>query len=89
MRTVQTALQGGEVVGIVASLPAIKDLTADAEVAAGQGHIAAAAVVIHPVQAGPGLAAQFLPDARQLARTRKFLHCELAFRHFIECQQSF
>jgi len=79
MRAVRTALEGGEVSGIVALLPAIKDLTADPEVAAGEGQVVAAAVVIHPIQAGAGLAAQFFPRARQLARTGKFSIANLHF----------
>jgi len=79
MRTVGATFQGSQVARVVSFLPAIKDLTTDSEVAAGEGHVVAAAVVIHPVQTGPGLAAQFFPRARQLARTGKFSIANLHF----------
>src|SRR5438477_12471174 len=71
MRPVGAALQTRQVVRIVAFLPTIEALAADAKVPAGEGHVLAAAIVVHPIQAGAGLAAQLLPCARQLARTGK------------------
>src|SRR5438477_5914444 len=79
MRPVGAALQTRQVVRIVAFLPTIEALPADAKVPAGEGHVLAAAIVVHPIQAGAGLAAQLLPCARQLARTGKLSIMNLHF----------
>ena len=79
MRSMGAALQRAQVLGIVALLPAVEDLAADTEVATGEGHVVAAAVIVHPLQAGAGLAAQLFPRARQLARTGKFSITNLHF----------
>ena len=79
MRPVGAALQTRQVVRIVAFLPTIEALAADAKVPAGEGHVLAAAIVVHPIQAGAGLAAQLLPCARQLARTGKLSIMNLHF----------
>ena len=41
-------LQRGQVVWIIAALPAIERLAADAKVTRGMGHVAAATIEIHP-----------------------------------------
>ena len=58
VRTVTAPLQTGQIIGIIASLPAIKRLAADAEVAAGAGHITAVTIEIHPGQPYPGFPAE-------------------------------
>jgi len=89
MRPVGARFQSAEVVGIIAALPAVEGLAADAEMAAGAGHVAATMVKIHPIQADPGLAAQLLPRARQLARTGKLSIMNLHFDTLSECHASF
>src|SRR5437667_6633718 len=79
-RPVRTPFQGGQVVGIESSFPAIKGLSADTETAASACGIPSVEVVEqHPLQASLCRSAYLLPEARQLARLGKitpldFLH---------------
>jgi hypothetical protein len=69
MRTVRAVLQGVEVMGIIAALPAIKRLPANPKVTAGEGRIATVAeIVTHPDQAELASPAQLAPKARELSR---------------------
>src|SRR6266702_5715571 len=76
----RTTFQGGQIVAIKSSLPAIKGLSADAETAAGACGIPSVEVVEqYPLQASLCRSAYLLPEARQLASLGKitpldFLH---------------
>src|SRR5438270_12865284 len=64
-------LQRGQIVRIIPSLPTIKRLAADAEVAAGVSHIVATTIEIHPSQPNPSSTAQLHPDPSQSTRPRR------------------
>jgi hypothetical protein len=66
-----------------ASARAIEGLARDPEIAASAGHIAGAAIDIHPGQTTPGFPAQFHAGASRLAPTGVAFLCEFAFRHSI------
>ncbi len=83
MGTMRAGFEGGQIVRIIAALPAIEGLAADPEMATGAGHVLRAAVEIHPGQAQPRLPAQRHPGSGQLARAGVVSLCELAFRHSI------
>jgi len=55
---------------MITAMPAVEGLAADAEMAAGAGHVAATMVKIHAIQADSGLAAQLLSPARANWRAR-------------------
>jgi len=90
MRTVRAVLQGVEVMGIIATPPAIKRLPTDPEVTAGEGRVATMAeIVTHPDQAELASPAQLAPKARELSRFWVPSPLVFAWRHSIECHQSF
>ncbi|HUD55322.1 MAG TPA: hypothetical protein VMR02_08850, partial [Terracidiphilus sp.] len=53
--TMTALFQRRQIVRIIAPLPTIERLPADAEVTAGVGYLAAATIEIHPSQANPSL----------------------------------
>ena len=72
VRTMTAPFERRQIQRIVTSLPAIKCLAANAEVATSEGHVLAVAVEIHPAQANPRFPAEFHPDSGQPARSRRF-----------------
>ena len=84
MRTMGARFQRTQVKPIIAALPAIESLAADAEVTAGTGHIVTVAIEIHPGQPDPGFPAESHADPSQSARTACFpavnLHIDTLMR---------
>ena len=85
-RPVRTPFQGGQVVAIESSFPAIKGLSADTETAASACGIPSVEVVEqHPLQASLCRSAYLLPEARQLASLGKITPLDFfASRHSTE-----
>jgi hypothetical protein len=74
----RTALQRKKIEAIKASTPDVEGLTADAEVAAGEGNIlAVGAMKIKPGQTNQCLPAQLLPQTRKLAGLGKLLSIDM------------
>ena len=79
MGTMAARFQRAQIKRIIAPLPAIEGLAADAEMTAGTGHVVAVAIEIHPGQPHPGFPAELHPDPSQSARTGWFPAANLHF----------
>jgi hypothetical protein len=84
-RTMTALLQRAQIVRIIAPLPAIERLAADAKVTAGVGDVAAATIEIHPGQPHPSFPAELHPGSRQSTRTRRFPSLNLHSDTLFEC----
>src|SRR5580700_3488299 len=84
MRTMGARFQRTQVKPIIAALPAIESLAADAEVTAGTGRIVTVTIEIHPGQPNPGIPAELHAGPSQSARTACFpavnLHIDTLIR---------
>jgi len=85
MRTMRARFQRAQVQRIIAALPAIESLAADAEVTAGTGRVVTVAIEIHPGQPNPGFPAELHAGPSQSARTACFPVVNLHTDPLCEC----
>jgi len=82
LRTMRTALQIGQVMRVIATPPTIEGLSADPEVAAGEGRVATVREIMsHPLKTDLGVTAQLPRRVRQLADSGVAFPIVFAWRH--------